>query len=538
MLLAAAMLLACGDGKGKVGLAGSDTHASGTPAGTTSAATAGSAASLDEAPLPVPAEPLVDLAGVVHSPPAIPEGVPRMGVIGWNAPVYVRADRESRMLGALRGGAVVLSRDAATGPTRECKAGWQGVVPSGFVCKDALTADLAHPILRAASRGPDFTRALPYMYGTVTRGGPVYARIPTEADLRAHEPSLDAHLAKWEADTVSGARYGLDVWHRHKPTPGAQDAVLALAERVTDPDIPAYLRDHAVLPNLSGLVDSTTASRVEQVDRRQGRSFTESYLFEGRRYNVTPDLLVIPADRFRPIRGSAFHGFEIAKEKVPFPFAIIRRAGGKRWAWDANKKRLASKGELEFRSLVRLTGKQQFFGGKLHFETADGDYVDDRHASRIEQAKRWPKWAKDGQKWLDINLTKQVLVAYEGMTMVYATLISSGEDGLADPDTSKRATIRGIYRVHTKWVTSTMDSRAVGEEFELRDVPYVQYFEEGYALHGAYWHDGFGTPKSHGCINLAPEDARRIFSWTEPAVPPGWHGAMKPLTGTIVFIHP
>lgn len=521
--------------------------ASGTPAGSASsplvqAASGGlgaaSAAEVDQAPLPSALEPLVDLSGAVHLPPPLAEGAPRVGVVAWNARVHVRADRESRLLGALRGGAVVATREAATGPTRDCKAGWQGLVPSGFVCKDDVTHDLAHPILRAASRGPDVSHSLPYMYGTVTRGGPVYARVPTAAELATHEPSLERHLAKWADDEVSGAGYGLDVWLRHAPGREVPDALTALRDRVTDPEIPWFLRDHRAVPNLSGLVASDGAVRVDQIDRRQGRSFTESFLFEGRRYNVTPDLVVIPADRFRPIRGSSFHGFEIARERVPLPFALIRRAGGKRYALDPKKKKLVETGELEHRALVRLTGKQQFFRGRLHFETVDGDYIDDRHASRVDPAKRWPKWAQDGQKWLDINLTKQVLVAYEGQSMVYATLISSGEDGLADPATSKRATIRGIYRIHTKWVSAKMDSQAVGEEFELRDVPYVQYFEEGYALHGAYWHDGFGTPKSHGCINLAPEDARRLFSFTEPAVPPGWHGAMKPLTGTILFVHP
>jgi hypothetical protein len=57
-------------------------------------------------------------------------------------------------------------------------------------------------------------------------------------------------------------------------------------------------------------------------------------------------------------------------------------------------------------------------------------------------------------------------------------------------------------------------------------------------LHGAYWHDRFGTPKSHGCINLAPEDARRLFFFTEPALPESWHGVLRPLTGSVVFIHP
>ena len=101
-----------------------------------------------------------------------------------------------------------------------------------------------------------------------------------------------------------------------------------------------------------------------------------------------------------------------------------------------------------------------------------------------------------------------------------------------------RAQSEGFSHPHRSIVSITMDSKVVGEEFELRDVPYVQYFENGYALHGAYWHDVFGQPKSHGCVNLAPEDARRLFFWTEPQIPPGWHGVARALTGTVVFVHP
>ena len=55
-------------------------------------------------------------------------------------------------------------------------------------------------------------------------------------------------------------------------------------------------------------------------------------------------------------------------------------------------------------------------------------------------------------------------------------------------------------------------------------MPWIQYFAAGYALHGAYWHDVFGIPRSHGCINLSPIDARVVFLWTDPPVPTGWHG--------------
>jgi lipoprotein-anchoring transpeptidase ErfK/SrfK len=76
--------------------------------------------------------------------------------------------------------------------------------------------------------------------------------------------------------------------------------------------------------------------------------------------------------------------------------------------------------------------------------------------------------------------------------------------------------------------------------FQLRDVPYIQYFESGYALHSAYWHDVFGTPRSHGCVNLAPVDAHRVFLWTDPPVPEGWHAintGEELGEGTTIIIH-
>jgi hypothetical protein len=308
-----------------------------------------------------------------------------------------------------------------------------------------------------------------------------------------------------------------------------------MEQKLTVKDIPWFLKDGGRAPDLSGLA-KTQDVKIGQVDRRNGVAFVETFLHEGRRYNVSTDLRVMPADRFRPIRGSDFHGYEIGKD-IEFPFALVRRPGAKRWVWDDGKKKLVASGEVAWRSAVQLTGKQKMVGGVLHYEMKDGGYIDDRHAGRVDPAKKMPAWGKNGEKWIDINITKQVLVAYEGTKAVFATLVSSGESGLDDPATSK-ATKRGIFRIHTKYVTVTMDSNVVGEEFELRDVPYVQYFEDGYALHGAYWHDRFGQPKSHGCVNLAPEDARRLFHWTEPQVPYGWHGAARALTGTVVFIHP
>jgi hypothetical protein len=479
---------------------------------------------------------VVSLEGVATLPPPIADGKPRVAAIAWTVPILAKPDKNASRIGALRAGAVVEATDEAAG-TAGCPKGWRKLVPAGYVCIDDenATLQLDHPVVRAAERRPDFAEKLPYMYGTCTRGGPVYSRIPNENDLKKYEPGLKKHLEKWRTDDESGASYGLDVWLRYTqhqvPT-----ALEALEQRLTDDDIPAFLRDGASAPAIVGVVRDVDGPKVGVVERRQGRSFLSSFLFEGRRYNVTPDLTVAPADRFRPIRGSSFHGWQVGKE-IHFPFALVRMQDAHKWQWNGDKEQMVDAGPLEWRSAVELTDKKRFYKTVLHYETKEGFWVDDRHAGRVDPAKKWPKWAKNGEKWLDINLTKQVLVAYEGTTAVYATLVSSGEAGLEDPETST-ATERGIFRIHTKHVAATMDSRVVGEEFELRDVPYVQYFKEGYAIHGAYWHDKFGQPKSHGCVNLAPEDARRLFFWTEPQVPTGWHMASKKLTGTVVFVHP
>jgi lipoprotein-anchoring transpeptidase ErfK/SrfK len=320
------------------------------------------------------------------------------------------------------------------------------------------------------------------------------------------------------------------VWLRGGAPP---DARAAWEAKSSDP-LPPFLGGDRALPTPAGQANHGQELVAARMKPRQGLSLLQTMLFEGRRYGVTTDLDVVPTDRLRPIQGSERHGVELGKG-LEFPFAFVRTENAKLKRYEKGK--LVDAGPAEYWSVLKLTGKQSFFQKRLHFETVDGTYISDQDASRLDQAKKMPAWGKNGERWFDINVTKQTLVAYEGTRAVYATLISTGESGLEDPEHSK-ATKRGIFRFHTKHVSTTMDSDAVGEEFELRDVPYVQYFEQGYALHGAYWHDRFGTPKSHGCINLTPEDARRLFFFTDPPLPEGWHSVMQKLTGTVLFVHP
>jgi LysM repeat protein len=104
-------------------------------------------------------------------------------------------------------------------------------------------------------------------------------------------------------------------------------------------------------------------------------------------------------------------------------------------------------------------------------------------------------------KWIDINLTTQTVTAYSGQTAVFSTRVSTG--------TWRTPTVVGTFHVYVKYVSTHMS----GPGYSLPNVPYTMYFYRGYGLHGTYWHSNFGTPMSHGCVNLPTPDARWLFNW-------------------------
>ncbi len=487
--------------------------------------------------LPPPPAPQVTLAGKSQALAATLPGSPRVYARRLRVWIREQPGAGAERLGYLRLGSSAPTRGPAAG-NAGCAGGWYPIEPRGFVCVGPeATLDGDDPVVRATREyPPEPGRKLPYIYGTVRRPGPIYQRLPSREELKKAEPDIDERMPAWlDAEGEVGASYAQHVWLGRPGEP--PDPRKAWETRLTD-SVPWFLENGRPSPN------PLRKSRGQElvIDRmgpRVGYSFLHTFFWEGRRYGVTTDLRLMPTDRLRPIQGSEHHGVTIGPDQdIDFPFALIRKPRAKYWIFQESTGRLVDGGAAPYFTAVKLTGKQKFFNRKLHYETADGKYISDRDAARIEPAKRMPKWGSNGEKWIDVNLTQQRLVLYAGTRPVFATLISSGEAGLEDAQHTT-ATKRGIFRVHTKHVTATMDSDEIGEEFELRDVPYVQYFDkEGYALHGAYWHDRFGTPKSHGCINLTPEDARRIFFWTEPQLPIGWHGVLLPLRGTVLFIHP
>lgn len=486
----------------------------------------------------VPPAPAVRLDGSAVDLGTTLPGSPRVYAKAMRASIRERPQKGARKLGYLRLGGSAPLRHGGPQGTDGCPGGWYGIEPRGYMCVgQRATLDADDPAVRATrEHPPELSRKLPYIYGTVRRPGPIFQRLPSSEALQEAEPDLSERMEQWlTADGEIGASYAQQVWLGGEGE--VPDPRRVWETKRTDP-LPGWLGSEGNLPNPYRAARGE-ALVIDRMKPRAGYSFLETFHWQGRRYGLTTDLRLMPTDRLRPIQGSEHHGVRIGPDgDIDFPFAIVRKPNARYVSYDPKSKRLGEAGVAPYFRAVRLTGKKQFFRGRLHYETVDGWYLSDRDAAHIEPAKRMPAWGKNGERWIDVNLTQQRLVLYQGTRPVYATLISSGEAGLEDPEHTT-ATKRGIFRIHTKHVTATMASREVGEEFELRDVPFVQYFDrEGYALHGAYWHDRFGTPKSHGCLNLTPEDARRIFYFTEPAVPLGWHGVLLPLVGTVIFIHP
>jgi lipoprotein-anchoring transpeptidase ErfK/SrfK len=121
-----------------------------------------------------------------------------------------------------------------------------------------------------------------------------------------------------------------------------------------------------------------------------------------------------------------------------------------------------------------------------------------------------------GPKRIEVDLTNQRLYTFEGDKMIHNFLVSTGKWGRTPP---------GTFNIWIKLRSTKMEggSKALRTYYYLPNVPYVMYFYNaeipkwrGYGIHGAYWHNNFGHPMSHGCINMKPEEAGIVYEWTQP----------------------
>lgn len=459
---------------------------------------------------------------------------PRIGSVAMTTWIYAGHKRENK-LGYLRPGTSVALRDPAPwqpprkGPWGECKSGkWWAVEPRGYICEDETTTrDLEGPLFRALTFAGPREGAWPFDYAFSTRA-PMFGKVPNEKEQKKGEKRLRpvAELSKIRKSTA-----GHEDLAEQKPIAPAEP-------------IPSFLADHANAPLPPGKKPSLVRKHIPYGSML---SFAHAFAAEGRTFLLAPDLTLIPADRMRPFRRTSFHGTPIG-EATPLPIGWFRK--------DPRVKfRRGNGGSLEEtserwppRTFVGLTGNKVEQGGVTYLETREtGMFARAADVSLVSEPEELPREVGPDDKWVDVSLSKGTLTLFVGKKATYSTLMSPGAGGVT-PKASltiselvgAALTPLGSYRIAVKHQAAQMTSedKPDPESFWIADVPWVQYFRPPFAIHSAYWHEDFGQPKSGGCVNLSPEDAKIVFEFTEPRVPQGWWGvnARKDNPGTWVVI--
>ncbi|MDX9955395.1 MAG: L,D-transpeptidase [Anaerolineae bacterium] len=244
-------------------------------------------------------------------------------------------------------------------------------------------------------------------------------------------------------------------------------------------------------------------------------------------YEINPGEY-IQASHLRFASPSHFSGVKL-QEQPAYPFGWINRQtqtaalpGGK------------PDGAVVKRYQMFSLYAQDTVGSSVWYMIGQDQWVEQSFVSRVDVNPR-PEGVSPQEKWIDINTFEQTLAAYEGDRMVFATLVSTGRHGTWTPN--------GLNRIWAKLPATPMSNQDVGPDspawYYLEDVEWTQYFSGAYALHTAYWHDAFSFTRSHGCVNLAPLDARWLFDFTSPLTPQDARMVMsnEASPGTWVWVH-
>jgi hypothetical protein len=206
---------------------------------------------------------------------------------------------------------------------------------------------------------------------------------------------------------------------------------------------------------------------------------------------------------------STFHGERITDISLP-AWAYPHRIGAPLTLRSEPNRKATILGKLAARDVVTIVELRDGFA-RLQNALGVAQWIDARDIKQAVTVPR-PSGVAADERWLDIDLDKQILVLYRGDAPVFATLVSSGK--------KKWETPSGVYRIVDKRERARMQADGATEQWNVAAVPWTMTFRKNFALHGTYWHDGFGRARSHGCVNLAPADAHRIFEFVAAATPP------------------
>ncbi len=405
-------------------------------------------------------------------------------VTGLQLKVHKDADADSVTIGWLRiGSRVRLAPEVKKTPT--CASGFYRVQGPGFACAgEGIQVGDKPPESPSAVVPPARDAGLPYAYYFVKdEKTPEYHRLPSRDEQRSAEAFVTRYQELKAKDETKAQRF-------------------LAGELPGEPKKPEYVR------RLLERKFFVAGSGIEvRAFRKFVRTVRGSYV----------KLVQLEQRQENP-----FHGVVLdAEHKLPLAWAVrAAQSFIPRQRGDGGVRFLTDDGTKNIERLALLPWvKREHVGDQLFHKLADGHYLKAWYVAVAEAIPR-PKEIGKNDRWVHVNIDQQTLVAYQGDTPVYATLVSTGLPGHDTPT--------GLFEVRTKYVSATMSDIGpdVSEDlrYSIEDVPWTQYFSGSVALHGAFWHGGFGLPHSHGCVNLAPLDAHWLFDHTLPELPNGWHG--------------
>ena len=263
-------------------------------------------------------------------------------------------------------------------------------------------------------------------------------------------------------------------------------------------------------------------------------AIVEEATAHGERWGKTRKGRWVAMRELSPARPSLFHGeLASAEGKLDFGWVVVDKAQ----TFTTEKAALAGTGASGTRVRFEKVKVVEDKGAAVRIE---GDtWMKSKDLSRPRVSQPPAEIGGDGatERWVDVDLAQQALVAYEGAKPVFATMVSTGKG----PPGSEFETRKGVHRIWVKIFTTKMDNLDkddVDRHYAIEDVPWVQFFDKAIALHGAFWHREFGRVHSHGCVNLAPLDARWLFAFTGPHLPAGWTAVLptKIEPGTVIRV--
>lgn len=461
-------------------------------------------------------------------------------------------DGGATRLGYLRHGAETQAYELVV-PNEECTGGWYELVTGGFVCSNSATKNLDNPNIERAPAQADRDAGLPYRYGKVVAAGtPLYRRVLSAKDREKYE--------SWRPPTpkVADAGAGEEGDEAASSTPSDKPSAASPPKNDDDDDGPPTLKKlkgrgvlvRRMMPGFFIALDkdfkaagtrwwrtthgfATPFANILTQDwgsKHRGTWFTDAA------YDSTSPVL-LPDAGATFVRATESGESGESERELGGMVAFVKVQSAHRIYVEPDGKSTRMGAPLGKRTAVLLTGRALSIWGARLFETSQGFWV--RPSDVAISAPRMPKDLAPNEKWIDIDLSRQALVAFEGTGPVFGTLVSTGRENDYDPE-HDYPTPTGEYRIREKHVTTTMDGDVSGGgPYSIEDVPWVMYFHGSYALHGAFWHDQFGHRKSHGCVNLTPEDARTLFQWAGPTMPSEWHGifAYPANPGSRVIVH-